>query len=108
MERAIAETERRTAKQITFNKKHGITPKSVQKKVSDIMQGAYNDSSRRGRRYARVAESGGEYSDVTAENLGKAVKELEQKMFTHAELLEFEEAAQVRDQIRKLKEQVLL
>jgi excinuclease ABC subunit B len=108
MERAIAETERRTAKQIAFNKKHGITPKSVKKKVSDIMQGAYDDSSRRGRRYARVAESGGEYSDVTAENLGKAVKELEQKMFTHAELLEFEEAAQVRDQIRKLKEQVLL
>jgi excinuclease ABC subunit B len=80
----------------------------VQKKVTDIMQGAYDDSSPRGRRFARVAESGGEYADVTAETLDKAVVEMEQKMFTHAELLEFEEAAQVRDQIRKLKEKVLL
>jgi excinuclease ABC subunit B len=108
MERAIAETERRTAKQVAFNRKHGITPKSVEKKVADIMEGAYNHGSRRGRRYDRVADRAGEYSDVTPENLGTAVKELEQKMFKHAELLEFEEAAQVRDQIRKLKEQVLM
>ena len=108
MERAMAETERRKTKQIAYNKEHGITPQTIQKKVVDIMQGAYDDSSRRGRRYARVAEAGGEYADVTAENLGKAVAELEKKMFKHAELLEFEEAAGVRDQIHKLKDRVLL
>ena len=108
IERAIAETDRRRTKQVEFNKEHGITPKTVQKKVTDIMEGAYDESSSRGRRYARVAEAGGEYADVTPEDLGKAVAELEQKMFKHAELLEFEEAAAVRNQIHKLKEQVLL
>ena len=108
MERAMAETERRKKKQIAFNKEHGITPKTIQKKVTDIMQGAYDDTSRRGRRYARVAEASGEYGDVTLENLGKAVVELEKKMFKHAELLEFEEAAGVRDQIHQLKDRVLM
>jgi excinuclease ABC subunit B len=108
MERAIAETDRRRTKQVAFNKEHGITPKTVQKKVTDIMEGAYDDHSSRGRRYARVAEAGAEYADVTAENLGKVVTEMEGKMFKHAELLEFEEAAAVRNQIHKLKEQVLL
>jgi len=108
MERALAETERRKKKQIAYNKEHGITPRTIQKKVMDIMQGAYDDTSRRGRRYARVAEAGGEYADVTAENLGKAIAELEKKMFKHAELLEFEEAAGVRDQIHKLKDRVLI
>ena len=50
----------------------------------------------------------GPYADVSPENLGKAIAELEKQMFNHAELLEFEEAARVRDQITKLKEQVLL
>ena len=108
MERAMAETARRKEKQLAYNEKHGITPKTVEKKVLDIMQGAYDDTSRRGRRYARVAETGGEYDDVSVENLGKAVAELEKKMFTHAELLEFEEAAGVRDQISKLKDSVLI
>ncbi len=108
MERAMAETARRKTKQIAYNKEHGITPKTIQKKVTDIMQGAYDDTSRRGRHYARVAETGGEYDNVTAENLGKAIAELEKKMFKHAELLEFEEAAGVRDQIHELKDRVLL
>jgi len=95
-------------KQIAYNKEHGITPLTIQKKVTDIMQGAYNDTSRRGRRYARVAEAGGKYANVTVETLGKAVEELEKKMFKHAELLEFEEAAGVRDQILKLKDRVLM
>ena len=108
MERAMAETERRKKKQIAYNNEHGITPQTIQKKVTDIMQGAYDDTSRRGRRYAHVAEAGGKYANVTVENLGKAVEELEKKMFKHAELLEFEEAAGVRDQIRKLKDRVLM
>jgi excinuclease ABC subunit B len=107
MERAMAETERRRTKQVAYNQEHGITPKTVEKRVADIMEGAYDDPQRRGRRGAKVAEAVAGYEDVTAENLGSAIAELEEEMFKHAELLEFEEAARVRDQIGKLKEQVL-
>jgi excinuclease ABC subunit B len=107
MERAIAETDRRRRKQVQFNEEHGITPQTVQKKIADIMEGAYTDTQRRGRRRTPVSEGGARYADVTPDTLGKAIKELEDKMFKHAELLEFEDAARVRDQIGKLKERVL-
>ena len=107
MERAMAETERRRTKQVQYNEEHDITPKTIQKRVADIMEGAYDDGKRRGRRTARVADGAGKYADVTPENLGQAIAELEKEMFRHAELLEFEEAARVRDQIGKLKDRVL-
>ena len=72
------------------------------------MEGAYSEHKARGRHMAKVAELDGKYADVTTENLGKAIAELEKQMFNHAELLEFEEAANIRDQIHKLKDQVLL
>jgi len=107
MERAMAESERRQTKQIAYNKEHGITPKSIEKKVADIMDGAHDSGRRYDRRATRVAEKAGEYADVTPANLGRAVADLEKKMFKHAEQLEFEEAAGVRDQIHKLKDRVL-
>ncbi|MBT8060581.1 MAG: UvrB/UvrC motif-containing protein, partial [Gammaproteobacteria bacterium] len=107
MERAMAETDRRRTKQVQFNEEHGITPKTIQKRVADIMEGAYDESHPRGRRVARVAEADAGYAEVTPENLGKAIAELEKQMFNHAELLEFEEAARIRDRISKLKAQVL-
>ena len=107
MERAIAETDRRRNKQIEYNKEHGITPKTILKKVADIMEGAHQDSRGRMTRVGKVAEGPAGYEDVTPENLGQAIAKLEKQMFTHAELLEFEEAARVRDQISKLKERVL-
>jgi excinuclease ABC subunit B len=107
MERAMAETERRRARQIAFNEEHGITPRTVEKNVSDILEGAHDDTMRRGRRGGRVAEPSGEYADVTPDTLGKAIADLEKRMFRHAELLEFEEAAQLRDEIGRLKERVL-
>ena len=105
MERAMEETERRRTKQIEFNKEHGITPRTIEKKISDIMDGAHGEVRKTGRR--KVAETPAEYADVTPETLGRAVAELERKMFRHAELLEFEEAARTRDEIGKLKERVL-
>ncbi len=107
MERAMAETDRRRTKQVTYNEKHGITPKTIEKKVSDIMEGAREDGKRRGRLIGRVAEVDARYADVTPATLGQAITELEKQMFNHAEQLEFEEAARIRDQIGKLKEQVL-
>jgi excinuclease ABC subunit B len=107
MERAMAETDRRRNRQLEFNKAHGITPKTIQKKVADVMEGAHDEGRRRGRRVARVAEEEARYADVTPETLGHAIAELEKQMFNHAELLEFEEAARIRDEIGKLKERVL-
>ena len=107
MERAMAETERRRTRQVAHNKKHGITPKTISKQVADIMDGAHGEFRKTGRRGSKVADQAGEYADVTPETLGKAVAELEDRMFKHAESLEFEEAARVRDQIHQLKERVL-
>jgi excinuclease ABC subunit B len=107
MQRAIAETDRRRAKQVAFNLQHGIEPRSIQKGVSDIMQSAHDEEPRKGSGLRLVAEGAGQYQYLGPAQLAKAVRELEQKMFRHAELLEFEEAARVRDEISQLKERVL-
>ena len=109
MQRAIDETERRRNKQILYNKKHGITPKGIKKKVSDIMEGArklpYEYDL--GKTRAKVAEDIIQYSRLSPEHGMKKVKQLEQKMYEHAKNLEFEEAAQVRDEIIRLKDIIL-
>ena len=107
MERAIAETDRRREKQVAFNKEHGITPQSIQKKVTDIMEGA-RDGARFDRKYKAIAENRATYTNVTPAQLGKAITEMEKQMFHHAEMLEFEEAARVRDEIGRLRDAVLL
>ena len=103
MERALAETERRRKKQLDFNTTHGISPKSVQKQVRDIMEGARSDP--RGRRRWRVAaEPPSEYARLTPEQAMQRIKQLEKKMHQHARDLEFEEAARLRDQIHALRQ----
>ncbi len=103
MRRAIDETERRRAKQITHNQAHGITPRSIQKAVADIMEGAYPGAQVPAQRYARVAEEVAEYAALTAEQMSRRLKALEKQMYQHARDLEFEEAARIRDQIRELQ-----
>ncbi|MEE4173837.1 MAG: excinuclease ABC subunit UvrB [Xanthomonadales bacterium] len=108
MQRAIDETERRRQKQLAHNEEHGITPQTVQKKIADIMEGARDGQpSGRRRRSAAVAEEEAQYEALGPAQLAKAIGELEKKMFQHAENLEFEEAANVRDQIEKLKDRAL-
>jgi len=111
MERAIAETDRRREKQVAYNKAHGITPKTIQKRVADIMEGAHEapgvTKRRRSQESRKVAEARSDYRNVTQENLGKVVSELEEAMYRHAENLEFEEAAAIRDKIHRIKDQVL-
>jgi excinuclease ABC subunit B len=107
MQRAIAETDRRRSKQVEFNLEHGIVPKSVSKQVTDIMDGAHDDGLRMSRAARKVAEERSQYQHIKPAQLGKAVAELEQQMFKHAEKLEFEAAARVRDEITLLKERVL-
>ena len=103
MRRAIDETERRRAKQIAFNQRHGITPKGIRKKVQDIMEGACPGAPPSPARHAAgVAEEPAEYAHLSGEQLARKVKELERQMFRHAQELEFEQAARLRDQIKAL------
>ena len=110
MKRAIDETDRRRAKQVEYNTEHGITPQSVQKNIVDIMEGARPDPSTekksRGRQ-RQVAEASEDYAALDPAQATAQLKALEQQMYQHARDLEFEEAAQVRDRIRRLKDAML-
>ena len=103
MERAISETERRRQKQIDFNEEHGITPKSIEKSVADILEGATPGAPMNAKRYARVAQEIAEYASLTPKQMMKKVKDLEKQMYRHAQDLEFEQAADIRDQIKRLQ-----
>jgi excinuclease ABC subunit B len=104
MERAIGETERRRARQVAYNEAHGITPQTIRKAVADVMEGAYAGHVPSARKYARVAEEVVEYAGLSPEMLTQKIKKLEKQMYQHAQNLEFEEAARVRDQIRQIQE----
>ena len=109
MERALGETERRREKQISFNKEHGITPRGVTKSVADILEGAVVPGSRSGRRRQQKAaeDAAGYAAPRTPAEITRRISELEEKMLQHARDLEFESAAQARDQIQKLRDQLM-
>ena len=111
MERAIGETERRRDKQIAFNLEHGITPKGVFKDVADIMEGATVPGSRSKKRkgMAKAAEESAKYENElrSPSEITKRIRQLEEKMYQLARDLEFEAAAQTRDEIGKLRERLL-
>ena len=106
MERAIGETERRRNKQLAHNEEHGITPKSVTKKIADVMEGARSAAPK-----AAKGRNGKAVQPVAVPDnpkAGKLMAQLEKQMLKHAEDLEFEQAAQVRDQLQTLRAQKLL
>ncbi|MGE3320268.1 MAG: excinuclease ABC subunit UvrB [Candidatus Berkiella sp.] len=107
MKRAIEETNRRREKQMDYNNKHHITPRSVQKNIQDIMEGAHSEKMTADRRYFKVAEQQAEFELLSPAALSKKIKQLENKMLEHARNLEFEEAALVRDTLRQLEEKFL-
>ena len=111
MERAIGETQRRRDKQIAFNLEHGITPKGVFKDVADIMEGATVPGSRSKKRkgMAKAAEESAKYENElrSPSEITKRIRQLEEKMYQLARDLEFEAAAQTRDEIGKLRERLL-
>ncbi len=104
MRRAIDETERRRTKQQAHNVAHGITPRSVNKAVADILEGVYADASISARQYAKVAETAAEYANQSPAKLMKKIKQLEQAMYRYAQDLEFEEAARLRDEIQRIQQ----
>jgi excinuclease ABC subunit B len=108
MRRAIDETERRREKQIEHNRRHGITPQTILKSITDIMEGAYPGAQMSAKRYAKVAEEELEYAELTPKQMAKRIRQLEEQMYRHAQDLEFEEAAKIRDRIKTLQERGLV
>jgi len=104
MERAIGETERRRAKQIAFNEANGIVPRGVQKIIKDMIDGVY--SPKDAREVIEVAQQSAKYESMSEKQISKEIKRLEKAMQDHAKNLEFEKAAQVRDQLHGLKRQL--
>lgn len=100
MKRAIEETDRRRERQLEHNKKHGIKPESIVKKVADIMEAAY-PSPRSGSR--KVADGKAKYEVLEPEQMMKKAAKLEKQMLKAARDLEFEQAAKLRDEIHLLR-----
>jgi excinuclease ABC subunit B len=107
MRRAIDETDRRREKQQAYNRTHGITPRGIEKAVTDVMEGAVVKEHAGAREFARVAEEIARYGRLSPEQLSREVGKLEQQMYEHARNLEFEEAARLRDEIRRMEERNL-
>ena len=103
MRRAIDETERRRAKQLAHNAAMGITPKALNKKVRDLIDGVVSDKAQKDESDRVKAQA--ELETLSEKDLGKRIKMLEKQMLEHARNLEFEKAARVRDQLSLLREQ---
>ncbi|WP_342245637.1 excinuclease ABC subunit UvrB [Pseudomonas sp. OTU5201] len=111
MQRALDETDRRRSKQVAFNEAHGIVPKGVKKDIQDILEGATVPGSRSNKRkaMAKAAEESARYEAElrSPSEITKRIRQMEEKMFQLARDLEFEAAAQMRDEIQKLRERLL-
>ena len=103
MRAAIGETERRRARQIAFNEAHGIVPRTVTKRIKDIIDGIYGDEPGEARR-TPAAEPRADYAAMDERALAKAIRKLEKTMQEHARNLEFEQAAAARDELFRLRE----
>jgi excinuclease ABC subunit B len=109
MRRAIDETNRRRARQIAYNLEHGITPQTIIKRVADVMEGAREEGAR-GRAESpqrKVAEPRLAYERLGPGEIMKRIRKLEGEMYRHARELEFERAAEIRDEIERLRHEGL-
>jgi len=104
MKRAIGETERRRTKQIAHNLAMGITPRGVTKRIKDIIDGVYNADDARAE--LKEAQTRAKFEDMSEKQISKEIKRLEKQMMDHAKNLEFEKAAQTRDQLSLLRQRV--
>jgi len=109
MQKAIDVTEARREVQKAYNKKHGITPKGIIKEVRDVLEAGYGDkSSRKTVALLKVAEETAHYQAMKPAQLFKEIDKLEKKMYEHSRDLEFEEAANVRDEIERIRQMAMV
>jgi len=104
MRRAMDETERRRNKQIAFNTENNITPMGIKKQIRDLIDGVYKIDE--ARQELMAAQEQAKYEAMSEKQVAKEIKRLEKLMMDHSKNLEFEKAAQVRDQLQLLKEQL--
>ena len=102
MERAMAETGRRREKQLAYNETHGITPESVKRSISDILQSMYE------RDHVRIDKGMADETPGIGHNMKVTVEDLERRMRDAAANLEFEEAARLRDEIQRMQKTELM
>jgi excinuclease ABC subunit B len=108
MRKAIDETERRRAKQQAYNLANGITPKALNKRVKDLIDGVYSEKAgKEADRLAAESALRASVDEMSEKDMAREIKRLEKLMLEHARNLEFEKAAQMRDQLHRLKERVL-
>jgi len=106
MKKAMGETERRRIKQIAHNEAHGITPRSIVKRVRDLIDGVYSErAGKDAERLEQEAMQRAQVEDMSEKDVAREIKRLEKLMLEHARNLEFEQAARVRDQLTRLKDQ---
>jgi excinuclease ABC subunit B len=105
MRYAMDETERRRNKQLAHNELHGITPLSVTKRIKDIIDGMYEPDEARNQLKAAQAEA--KYLAMSAKDISKEIRRLEKDMLYAAKNLDFEKAASLRDELKRLREKVL-
>ena len=103
MKRAIGETERRRERQLAWNMEHGITARSIVKKVRDLIDGVYSEKASKEAEKRDLQRA--QVQDLSEKDVAREIKRLEKKMLEHARNLEFEDAARVRDQLSMLKRQ---
>jgi excinuclease ABC subunit B len=109
MQRAMDETQRRREKQLAYNETHGIVPQTINKRIADVMEGARSSAPKRGKGAGKKGASAPPV--VIPDNpkaLGKLLAQMEKQMLDHAQNLEFEEAAQLRDQVIQIKRENLI
>jgi excinuclease ABC subunit B len=106
MKRAIGETERRRAKQIAFNLAHGIQPKTVSKRIKDLIDGIYSADTAKQER--KAAQQRAKYEVMSEKELATEIKRVEREMFVAARNLEFEKAADLRDRLKELKDRLFV
>ena len=106
MRKAIGETERRRAKQIAFNLEHGIVPKSISKQIKDMIDGVYDLDEKRDER--KAAQERKKYDVLSEKQMETALKRLEREMMDAARNLEFEKAAALRDELKTIRNRLLM
>ena len=106
MRKAINKTERRRASQLAHNSAQGITPRSIVKQVRDLIDGVYSEKAGKdAERLEYAALQRAKIEDMSEKDVAREIKRLEKQMMEHARNLEFEQAASVRDQLGRLKDQ---